>query len=138
MVKNTGKKSEEIFDESWGRLGKHAHVFKFTDTAEARGMNKGKVTIKAQPSDRLLTYKGVISYAEIKSTIDPEKFSFSLLRKTQSAYAAFILAAGGPYDVYLHRLAEDRWYKIPYSVIQNAPQKHIKWPDLEAYAWTFP
>lgn len=140
-MQNTGKPSEEAFDTAWDMLGKRAHVFKFTDTAEARGMNRGKVMIKAQPSDRLLTYQGVISYAEIKSTTDPDTFSFGLLRKTQSAYAAFILGAGGPYDVYLHRLAFDRWYRIPYAVIKAAKEAgrgSFKFTELESFTWQLP
>lgn len=137
-MKNTGRASEKIFDDSWARLGKRAYVFKFTDAAEARGTNKKAVHVKAQPADRMLTYQGVNIYAEIKSTWDPDAFRFSLLRDTQSAYAAFVLAAGGPYDVFIHSLAYDRWYRVPYAVIKAAPNRSMKWPELESYAWNFP
>lgn len=140
-MRNDGKQSEEIFDDAWTVLGKRAHVFTFVDTAKATGMNRKKVNTGAQPSDRLVTFEGVIHYAEIKSSIDPDVFKFSLLRPTQSAYAAFVLAAGGPYFVYFHSLPYDRWFRIPYQVIKDAKaagRGSLKIEELEPYAWTFP
>ena len=141
MVKNTGKPSEDIFDDAWKFLGKKAYVFKFTDTAEARGMNRSRVMIKAQPSDRMLTYQGINLYAEIKSTIDPDTFSFGLLRKTQSAYAAGVLTAGGPYDIFLHALNSNTWFRIPYRVVKDARDAgrgSMKFTELKDFTWTFP
>lgn len=137
-MKNTGQPSEKIFDAEWKKVGKTAYVFTFTDAAKATGLNGRKTMISAQPSDRLLTHNGVTSYAEIKSTIDPDNFRFSLLRTTQSAAAAFVVAAGGLYEVFIHSLAHDRWYRVPYAVIKAAHQKHLKWQDLKEYEWTFP
>ena len=137
-MKNTGRKSEDIFDEAWKRLGKVAHVFTFTDASKATGLNGRKTLIAAQPSDRLVTYQGKTFYAEIKSTWDETCFQFSLLRPTQGAYAAAIIAAGGVYDVFIHALATDLWYRVPYPVIKAAPQKHLKWQELSKYLWSFP
>lgn len=137
-MKNTGRPSEDIFDASWQRLGKQAHVFVFTDAAKASGLNNRRTTIGAQPSDRLLTYQGKTIYAEIKSTTDPEAFRFSLLRKTQGSYAAAILAAGGTYDLFIHALTTNQWYRVPYQVIKSHTQKHLKWDELEKYKWSFP
>lgn len=140
-MRNTGKPSEQIFDDAWKRLGKKAYVFTFTDTARARGRSKSMVTIEAQPADRLLVYEGEISFAEIKSTTDERAFRFSLLRKSQSFAAAATMAAGGRYDVFLHALAYDRWYRIPYRVIAEAKASgkgSISFFDLQPYLWSFP
>jgi penicillin-binding protein-related factor A (putative recombinase) len=138
---NTGKPSEAAFDNAWKRVGKTAHVFKFTDAAESRGMNRKAVGIKPQPSDRLLTYQGKTIYAEIKSTIDERNFPFSLLRPTQGAFAAAILAAGGDYDLFIHSLATNRWFRVPYAVVQKvraAGKSSISWDNLSQFAWNFP
>lgn len=140
-MRNTGKPSEQIFDESWQRLGKKAYVFEFVDTAKASGMNGRFSNTGAQPSDRLLTFEGHTSFAEIKSSTDPDAFKFSLLRKGQGFAAAAAMAAGGAYDVYFHSLPTDRWFKIPYSVIRQAKDAgrgSFKISELEPFAWTFP
>lgn len=141
MAKNTGKPSEETFDKFWAKLGKKAFVFKFTDASEARGMNKRTVNIKAQPSDRLITFQGVTWYAEVKSTIDEKRFNFSLLRTTQGSYAAQVEAAGGMYLVYIHSIATDIWYCVPYSTIRWAKENNkssFTWQELSTYLWEAP
>lgn len=140
-MRNTGKPSEEKFDETWQRQGKSAFVFKFTDAAEATGMNKGAarrgakvINIKAQPSDRLLVDRGRTEFAEVKSTTDPRNFTFKLLRTTQSAFAAMVLAAGGTYQIYVHRLDADVWYRVPYPLIQqtkDAGRASMSWAELD-------
>ncbi|MES0183299.1 hypothetical protein NKK48_01120 [Mesorhizobium sp. C386A] len=51
-------------------------------------------------------------FAEVKSTQDETAFPFSLLRKIPSAMAIMILAAGGEYLVYIHRITTDEWFCI--------------------------
>lgn len=139
-MRNTGRPSEQAWDDAWKIWGKHAHVFAFVDSAKATGLNNRKTNTGAQPSDRLLTFKGVTSYAEIKSSVH-EDFSFSLLRPTQTAYATGVIAAGGIYDVYFHSLPTNRWFRIPYQVIRDAKKAgrgSLKISELEPYAWTFP
>lgn len=140
-MRNTGKPSETNFLKIWRRVGKSAHVFKFTDASEATGQNGRVTAIKAQPSDWLITYKGHTWYAETKSTTDVKKFAFSLLRKTQSAFAKMILAAGGEYIVYVHRLATDQWYAVPYDHIdclREAGKGSMSWDELSPFEWTYP
>jgi hypothetical protein len=138
-MRNTGKPSETNFLKFWKRYGKKAHVFRFTDASEATGLNRRVTVIKAQPSDWLITCNGRTWYAETKSTTDTKKFSFSLLRKTQSAFAKMILAAGGEYIVYVHRLATDQWYAVPYAQIdflREAGKGSMSWDDLSPFEWS--
>ena len=117
-MKNTGRKSEDIFDEAFQRMGKKAHVHVFTDSAEVRGMNKKAVMVKAQPADRMVTCDGEMFYAEIKSSVSSyDRFDFSLLRPKQSAQATMVLAAGGRYFVFYHHILTDEWFCIPYLMI---------------------
>lgn len=134
MPKNTGKPSEKLFDEAFTRMGKQAFVFKFTDAAEARGTNKKPVIIKAQPSDRIVTLNGHTFYAEIKSTTHATRFDFSLLRQTQGAYARMIEAAGGSYDIFIHALLPNVWFRIPYSLVwatKAAGRSSLTFAELE-------
>lgn len=136
-MKNTGKKSEEIFEDHWGRIGKTAYAFRFTDAAEATGTNKRRTTIKAQPSDYIVTYLGKTFYAEVKSTVHERLFPFSMLRKTQSAYAKFVLAAGGDYLVYVHSLHHDKWFCVPYifiNYIKGLGRASATWEELEKFS----
>lgn len=140
-MKNTGKPSEEIFDSAWFRLGKRAYVYEFEDAAKATGRNRRVVGIKNQPSDRLVTFEGETFYAEIKSTVHPTLFQFSLLRPTQGGYATMIRAAGGCYDIFVHSLAHDRWFRVPYAAVKTAVgegRSSLRWEELGPFSWTFP
>lgn len=140
-MKNNGKPSEEIFDDAWKPLGKKAYVFKFEDTASLRGRNKKAVFAAAQPCDRLVVHDGRTFFAEIKSTIDPERFKFSLLRRVQSYAATAAAAAGGDYFIFIHNLTQDQWFRVPYSVVAAAKAEgrgSLTWAELTPYSWSFP
>jgi penicillin-binding protein-related factor A (putative recombinase) len=140
-MKNTGKPSEELFDAAWKRCGKHAFNFKFADSAALTGMNKKVVAALAQPSDRLIVHRGAVEFAEVKSTNNPTSFPFSMLRRTQKAFAAFVLAAGGQYVVYVHSLIHNQWFRIPYDKINSVKEEgreSIKWEDLIFHKWIPP
>lgn len=140
MAKNTGKKSEKIFEERLDRYGKDCVYFRLVDASEITGRT-GKVAVsaRAQPSDYIVTYKGKTAYAEVKSTQNPTSFPFSLLKKTQTAAATMVVAAGGDYYVFAHNLLTDQWYRFPYSLVQRTQasgKQSIPWGELETYAWT--
>ena len=135
MAKNTGKPSEQAFDDYWKTQGKSAWVFRFADSSSLTGLNGKKTQALAQPSDRPLIWNGNTEFAEVKSTQDATAFRFSLLRIKQSAYATMILAAGGSYNVYIHAMLSGRWYKIPYQKIKYTrdvlKKESIPWVDLD-------
>ena len=109
-------------------------MFKFPDAAEIFG-RVGKIgQTRAVPSDRIVTCDGETFYAEVKSTEDPLRFKRSLLRKTQTAFATQIIAAGGQYLVFVKSLVLNRWFVMPYSVASASPS--LLWSDMEAYKWT--
>jgi hypothetical protein len=129
------QKAEDEFDGFWATLGKQAYVFKFPDAAEIFGRVKVIGKSRAMPSDRLVTYKGETFYAEVKSTVD-DRFKKSLLRKTQSAMAKQIMAAGGKYLVYVKSLMLNRWFVMSYDFASARPS--YLWTDLESHRWIFP
>lgn len=139
--KNTGKPSEELFEKAHDSLGKRAYYCRLVDAAEVRGRT-GKIGhIRPQPSDYILTVDGKTSYAEVKSTQNETSFPFNLLRIKQSAAAKMIISAGGSYFVYLHDLTRDRWFKVPYEVIQitkDHGKASIPWADLKEFRWSLP
>ena len=140
MAKNTGKPSEKIFESSLDRLGKRAVYFRLVDASEIKGRT-GVISssVRSQPSDYIVVVDGKTSFAEVKSTQNPTSFPFSLLKRTQSAAAEMITAAGGDYHIYVHNLNSNRWYRFPYSVIEAtraAGKQSIPWSNLETHVWT--
>ena len=122
-MKNTGRPSEDIFDQHWMLLGKRAYVHVFTDSAEVRGMNKKQVMVKAQPADRLVVLDGLMFLAEVKSSVaSHDRFDFKLLQAGQSRAAAMVLAAGGEYLIYYHHLSTNEWFRFSYSEVKTAKE----------------
>lgn len=139
MAKNTGKPSETVWKDAHTRLGKRAFFHRFVDASEIVGKT-GKVAISAssQPSDYLLVLDGLTSFCEVKSTQNTTSFPFSILRKNQSADAKMILAAGGSYWIYAHALELNRWFRFPYSLVDQvkaAGKSSIPWVDLNPFEW---
>lgn len=138
-MQNTGKLSEQIWEDHHTRLGKRAYFTRLVDASEIKGRT-GKVATSArsQPSDYIRTMDGITSHCEVKSTGNKTSFPFSLLRPTQTGPAKQILAAGGEYWVYVHALALNQWFQVPYDVIlatKDAGKGSIKWTDLETFKW---
>lgn len=138
MAKNTGKPSEREFEAHFDRKGKQAFYYRIPDAAEVYGRVGSIGLTRPAPSDYVLVFDGVTSFAEVKSTQSKTSFPFSILRTPQSAAAKQVLAAGGTYDVYLHDLTHNHWFKIPYSHIQSvkdAGKASIPWADLVSFLW---
>jgi penicillin-binding protein-related factor A (putative recombinase) len=132
-MRNSGKPSEQIFEDYFASLGKRAYLHRLVDAAEVRGRT-GKVgQIRPAPADYIVTCDGQTFYAEVKSTTHETRFSLSLLRTSQSAAAKQVLAAGGDYFVYIHSIARNEWFKAPYRSLQLLKQQgvsSVKWCDL--------
>lgn len=138
--KNTGKPSEQLWREAHDRLGKQAVYFRLVDSAEIKAKT-GKVAVAAtsQPSDYILTLNGITAYCEVKSTHSKTSFPFNLIKSSQSAAAQRVLAAGGEYRIYVHRLETGEWFCIPYPVIQavkDSGKSSIPWQDLTPLRWS--
>lgn len=135
--KNTGKPSEDEWQQILRRFGKRVFIHRNTDAADVRGRSSSQVkaTVPSQPSDFVVVIDGDCHFAEVKSTIDQRSFKRSSIRTTQLAAARMILAAGGSYIVYVHRLATGDWYKIPIAAILADSRATFKWAELQPYKW---
>ena len=131
-MKNTGKSSEVDFESYWTARGKAAHVERLVDAAEIKGRTGRIGMARAQPSDYIVTYKGETFYAEVKSTIEQKVMRPSLLKMGQRSKATMITAAGGKYLIFVHSIARDCWFCIPF---QKFPIKSTPWKELESFKW---
>ena len=80
-MQNTGKPSEDIFEENMKALG--AHVYRFEDHADVNKSRVRKRIVSSKPSDYLVTEKGLTAYAEVKSIAESSRFDFSRIEKRQ-------------------------------------------------------
>jgi penicillin-binding protein-related factor A (putative recombinase) len=131
-MKNSGKPSEQIFEDYFASLGKRAYLHRLVDAAEVRGRT-GKIgQVRSAPADYIVTCDGQTFYAEVKSTIHKTRFAFSLLRTSQTAAAKQVLAAGGDYFVYIHSIVRNEWFRVPYKSLKSLQPEasSIKWCDL--------
>lgn len=133
-MRNNGKTAEAEFEAYFASLGKRAFIYRFADAAEIRGRTGNIGQVRPVPSDYLVTFDATTFYAEVKSTENETRFPFALLRKGQSAVAHQVLAAGGDYYIYIKSLALNRWYKVPYFLIDQSKdegKKSLTWEELE-------
>lgn len=138
MAKNTGKPSERAFEARLSSAGKAAYFYRIKDAAAIKGLT-GKIgNVDATPSDYIVVIDGLTEFAEVKSTLDPERFSFSLLGKGQNSHAQRILTAGGGYRIYIHALVSGQWYRIPRLAIdsyQKFGRASLRWDEMNFYRW---
>lgn len=133
MARNSGKKSEAIFEENVPGL-----VFRLRDKADLVGLNKGKnVAAFGNPSDYFLisTESNTAYLAEVKSTTSKTSFSLSGFTAAQKAaiYKCHKLGLGQFYRIYIHSLHHNEWYLITadtYMETIKSGKKSIKWKDL--------
>lgn len=137
-ARNTGKPTEALFEHSISALGKLGYFYRIKDAADIKGLT-GKIGhADATPADYIISVKGVLEFAEVKSTSDLTKFAFALLKKGQKSHGARIVASGGLYRVYVHRLDKDLWYRIPLrsiQAVQAVGKQSIPWEDMEQFRW---
>lgn len=133
------KQTEVDFVNFFTPYGKDACVVRLTDTAAAKATSGKHAFVQAQPSDFLLTLKGVTHYAEVKSTKDPTSFRFANIKKGQWAASKKVSGAGGSYLFFIKHLLTGIWYVVPAQVLHaQRPIKSIKWTQLENFKWTTP
>lgn len=129
------KQAEKDFVDSFAKYGKRVFVHRFNDTAASKATSGNKAFVVAQPADFQVCLDGKVFWAEVKFTKDPSKFHFSNIQKTQLARSRQITTAGGTYLFFVKRGETDQWYAIPAPVVHNAPQKHLKWTEIEDYEY---
>lgn len=130
---NDGKAAEKEFERHIASLGKRAFLYRFDDAAAIRAKTGAAGYAKKQPSDYLLTLDGVTSYTEVKSCSNPHSFPFSQLEDGQHTAAKQIVAAGGPYLIFVFSTMLKRWFVISYAEVLSSSKSSIKWTEMRPY-----
>lgn len=132
-MKNDGTAAEEAFVKRIMRQP-NSWVERVRDAKDLRGINRGrKVGDFAKPCDFLVTQKGLLSYAEVKSTLNPRRFPFSQVGEAQRSAALKQAAIGGPYRFYIFSYTHSKWYIMDCQVFAAAIERgdsSIKFEDL--------
>lgn len=141
-MRNDGSNSEALFVEKWEKFSqahpKDLFIHRVTDTKSIKSVAGQRSFAKAAPSDFILTWCGQMEYAEVKSTSEATSWSLSCFTPSQNTAMMKQIAAGGHYNVYVHHLPTDSWYKISAHIVKmwrEAKLKSIKWKDLEQLKW---
>ena len=141
MPRNTGAFAEEEFESFWQAQGKSAHLVRFRDNKDMRGLNHGRaLNAFKQPSDYLLACQGQTLFAEVKSTDNPAGFRLAQIAPHQLGSAERVVAAGGRYDFFIRRIhpTAGRWFCVPAHVVLSHSARTLRWADLEPYAFPIP
>lgn len=139
-MRNDGSSSEDEFVKRWqDAFGKEVFVKKLTDTKSIRKVSNGPFNQQAPatPADFIVTVKGRMFYAEVKSCSNKTSFPFSQFTKSQRAAMLQQAAAGGMYMVYIHNMNTNDWFEVsgPKLLELEKFQKSIKWSELAGTRW---
>ncbi|MBI1261287.1 MAG: hypothetical protein GC184_06155 [Rhizobiales bacterium] len=140
---NSGKASEEFFEDHWRDRGKATFIYRFPDTGDilkrirtmigkvASGTRLAEI-IGPQPADYLIVdHEFGTFFAEVKSCSTKKSFPFSNITPSQWSTSKRCEAARGNYYFFIHNVTTDHWYRVPSSVINNAQASSFAWSDLE-------
>lgn len=130
------KQTEIDFANHWKVYGKRAWVHRFSDTAQAIGMNGKDAIAPSQPSDFLVTIDGQTFFAEVKHSTERVSFSHSKIRQQQMNCARKSVPAGGAYFFFIKAVALGKWFRIPAHIITTSTSKSTKWSDLTEFEWS--
>lgn len=117
-------------------VGKDSYCFQFHDTREAMGKvgKTRQVITTAHPSDFLVTHKGVMFYAEVKSCGNPNRFPFEYILKSQWHACRRQIMAQGMYYFFLKRTTDGVWFildgKDAVRMFVTEELKSVRWDAL--------
>lgn len=135
MAGHKGKWAENLMEAYWASLGKHCTVHRFTDSADVRGLNRGKkVGAYPQPADYLVTHAGHTFLAEVKATENQKRFSLSAIRTVQMAAAKKMITARGDYYFFVCILYGPV-YRIPASFVLAYTGSSIAFDTIPQFLW---
>jgi penicillin-binding protein-related factor A (putative recombinase) len=88
-------------------------VWRNRDKKDLMGLNKGrKVGTFPLPADYTVGSKGTLFFAEVKSTGDPKRFSYSQIEQGQRSAANISASIGTPYFFFIHSLKLGKWFVL--------------------------
>lgn len=135
-MKNTGKASEENFEEILAKVyGKKQFAYKVVDTYSA-----GKI-VKSAPADWVVCIEGTTYWVEVKSSSHKTSFPFANFTKAQLSGMVRQNAAGGRYKIFIQQLPIKQWYEIDSHEVMkrlNDGIKSISWKELANFKFLGP
>lgn len=140
--KNTGKSSEAAFENCLTNLyGKKVYIHRLQDAAALYGLNARAVKVGTQPSDYVVTVKGLTFYAEVKSSSNLTSFPFSCIKAHQLTAARRVRMAGGRYYFFIRNINTDNFYMLDSQTVDRVSKLRSSmlwsemevWTDYEAY-----
>jgi penicillin-binding protein-related factor A (putative recombinase) len=124
--------------ESWFTT-KKSFCFKFHDARMAKGTGgSNRIFTASHPADYVVVDKGVMFYAEVKSSQDPISFPFASIQKSQWSAAMRTHSAGGSYFFFIKSEHRHCWYRVPAEVmlpLREGVSKSVKWEHLAPLIW---
>lgn len=132
-MKNNGKAAETAFENYWAGRG---HVERLRDKKDLMGLNKGaRIADFAKPSDFIVSsMMDGLHYAEVKSTVDPKRFSFKDIRPAQSAAAILEAKRGAKaYKFYIFSYYLGQWFVmdcIEYVELLEGGRRSVLFEEL--------
>ena len=136
MASNDGKAAEAAFVAHWERVG---HVERFRDLRDLMGINKGKrIADFPKPSDFIVSAPGVpLHFAEVKSTMERDRFDFKCIRDGQSAAAQRSYLRGDRgYMFYIFSYPRGQWFIMTsedYAHQLKMGRRSIKFEELKPW-----
>jgi hypothetical protein len=133
--KNDGTEAQDLF---LARMSAKPQTFVWRnrDKKDLMGINRGrKVAAFPLPSDFTVACQGVLFYAEVKSTIDPTRFSYGQIEPGQRQAATISAACGSPYWFFIYSLHLKRWFQLSgaqFAADVKAGIKSRKFEELDA------
>lgn len=104
------------------------------DKKDLMGLNRGrKVGTFANPADFLVGEPERCFWAEVKSTMDKDRFSYSQIEPGQRSAATISASIGSPYWFFIYSFALDRWFQLSAAEFQadiKAGKKSRRFEEL--------
>ena len=134
-MKNDGTEAQSIFEARMAAQSQ-THVWRARDKKDLMGINRGrKVAAFPLPADYTVARQGVLFFAEVKSTSDPDRFSYSQLEPGQRSAAVISAACGTPYWIFIYSMLTRRWFQLSgeqYAADIKAGKKSRRFEELDA------
>lgn len=124
--------------ESWF-MTKKSFCFKFHDARMAKGTGgSNRIFTASHPADYVVIDRGLMFYAEVKSSQNETSFPFASVKKSQWSGAMQTVAAGGSYFFFLKSEHLEKWFKVPAAFILDHFQggaKSLKWEYFTPFTY---
>ena len=132
------KKAEQDFVNHFKAMGKRASCHRLVDTAMAKALGGKNAFMPEQPSDYIIVLDSQTFFAEVKHTVDEDRFHFSNIRKGQMVASRKIVKAGGLYFLFIKSAHLNQWFCVPAHVVHMAKEERrgsLTWTEMEPYKY---